>query len=135
MTNKRINVLLWIGLTGTLIIGTSLFVDMYRVAWADHALWWTHQDMRLPLNKTNDNFELYIGGKLLQKHISEKTLFSVDKNLRQYPIASEDITVRINNWDKIKSSILTRATLSAFGFGVAIALLLLGLFEIRGRHT
>jgi hypothetical protein len=116
MTKKRINVLLWVGLAGTLIFGTNLFVNAYRIAWGDHSMWWTHKDMQLPLEKANDNFELYIRGKLLQKHFSEKTLFSVDENLRQNPISSEDITVRMNNWEKIKSSILAKA----------IALLLFG---------
>lgn len=129
MTGKRVNELLWIGITGMLIIGTSFVVDVYRVFWGDHAMWWTHEAMRLPVEKTRDNFELYIGGKLLQKHLSEKTLFSADKNGKRHPVVSEDIAVRLNNWDKIRSSILTTTTMTGFGLGVATTLFAIGLFQ------
>jgi len=129
MLNKRINPILWIGLTGTLIIGTAFFADVYQAFWGDYTMWWTHQSRRLPLEKTKDNFELYIHGKLLQRHLSEKTLFSVDNEGKQYPVVSEDITVRLNNWDKVKSSILTNMTMSGFGFGACITLLLVGLVQ------
>lgn len=127
MMDKRINALLWIGLTGMLIIGTSFVVDVHRAFWGDHTMWWTHQEMRLPVEKTRDSFELYIGGKLLQKHLSERTLFCVDKNGNQVPLVPEDVTVRLNNWDKIKSSILTTTTMTGFALGVATTLFVIGL--------
>lgn len=137
MLNKRINTILWIGLAGMMIIGTAFFADVYRAFWGDHTMWWTHQSMQLPLEKTKDNFELYIRGKLLQRHLSEKTLFSVDSEGKQYPVVSEVITVRLNNWDKVKSSILTNTTISGFGFGVCITLLLVGLVQYfhHGKMT
>ncbi len=125
--DKRINALLWIGLTGMLIIGTSFVADVYRAFWGDDTIWWTHQEMLLPLEKTRDSFELYIGGKLLQKHLSERTLLSVDRHGNHHPLVSEDVTVRLNNWDKIKSSILTTTTMTGFGFGVATTLFVIGL--------
>lgn len=126
---KRANTLLWIGLTGTLIIGTSFFSDVYRAFWGDRSMWWTHQATGLPIEKTRDNFELYIGGKLLQKHLSEKTLFSADSNGKQHVVSSEDIRVRLNNWDKTKSSILTNTTMSGVGFGIVITLFVIGLVQ------
>ncbi len=129
MMSKRVNALLWIGLTGMLFIGTSFVVDVCRAFWGDQTIWWTHQSMRLPVEKTSDSFELYIGGKLLQKHLSERTLFSVDKNGKQYPVVSEDITVRLNNWDKIKASILATTTMTGFGLGVSTTLFVIGLAQ------
>ena len=129
MANKRINPILWIGLTGTLIIGALFITDVYQAFWGDHSIWWTHQGMRLPIEETKDNFELYIAGEPLRKHISGGTLFFVDKNGNQYPIVSKDITVRLNNWDKIKTSILTSTTMSGFAFGVVITLLVIGLIQ------
>ncbi|MGV8073614.1 MAG: hypothetical protein AB2L11_03490 [Syntrophobacteraceae bacterium] len=129
MMSKRVNALLWIGITGMLIIGTSFVADVHRAFRGDNTIWWTHQAMRVPVEKTRDNFELYIVGKPLQKHLSEKTLFSVDKNGKQYLIVSEDITVRLNNWDKVKSSILTTTTMTGFAFGVSITLFVMGLFQ------
>lgn len=130
MTSRRINPLLWIGLIGTLTIGTSYITDVYRAFWGDQSIWWTPQVMRLPVEDTRDNFELYIGGEPLRKHLSNSTLFAVDKNGKQYPIVSKDITVRLNNWDKIKASILRHTTMSGFAFGVAITLLVIGLIQV-----
>jgi hypothetical protein len=129
MANKRINPILWIGLIGTLTIGTSFITDAYRAFRGDHRIWWTPHAMMLPVEETRGNFEIYIGGKPLQKHLSDGTLFSVDKNGKQYPIVSKDIAVRLNNWDKIKASILGHTTMSGFAFGVAITLLVIGLIQ------
>jgi hypothetical protein len=130
MANKRVNPILWIGLIGTLTIGTSFITDAYRAFWGDQSIWWTPQAMTLPVEETRDNFELYIGGKPLRKHLSDGTLFSVDNNAKQYSLVSKDITVRLNNWDKIKASILGHTTISGFAFGVAITLLVIGLIQI-----
>jgi len=127
--NRQINALLWIGLIGMLLIGTSLFTDLYRAFWGDRTIWWTHQGMRLPIEETKDNFELYIGGEPLRKHLSNGTLFSVDKNGTRYPVVSKDITVRLNNWEKVKASTLTYTTMSGFAFGGAITLFVIGLIQ------
>jgi len=129
MVNNRINTILWIGLIGTLLIGTSFITDVYRVFWGDQNIWWTHQAMRLPIDEMRDNFELYFGGEPLSKHLSNGTLFSVDKNGKQYPIAFKDITVRLNNWNKVRASILTYTTMSGFAFGVVSTLLVIGLIK------
>jgi len=130
MMNKRINALLWIGIVGTLLIGTSLFTDVYRAFWGDHTIWWTHQSMRIPLEETKDNVELYVGGEPLRKHLSDGALFSLDKNGKQYPVVSKDVTVRLNNWEKVRASILKRTTMSGFAFGVVMTLLVIGLIQI-----
>ena len=129
MLNNRINTILWIGIIATLLIGTSFITDVYRVFWGDKNIWWTHQAMRLPIEETRDTFELYIGGEPLAKHISDGTLFSVDKNGKQYRIVYKDLTVRLNNWNKVKASILTYTTMSGFAFGVACTLLVIGLVQ------
>ena len=130
MMNNRINVLLWIGLLGTLAFGIRFTTDVYRVVWGDHSIWWTPQEMRLPIDETRNNFEMYIGGKLLQRHLSEGTLFSVDKHGEQYRIVSKDISVRLNNWDKVKALILRNASIGGFALGVTITLFLIGLIKV-----
>jgi hypothetical protein len=117
------------GLTGSLIFGTTFFDNVYQAFRGDQTIWWTPQTMRLPIEETKNNFEIYIGGTSLQKHFSDKTLFSVDKNGKQYPVVSKDITVRLNNWDKTQSSLLTNTTMSGFAFGVSIALLVVGVIQ------
>lgn len=127
--SKPVNTLLWIGLTGTLLIGSSFVADVYHAFWGDHSVWWTHRDMPLSVEKTSDYFELYVARKPLQRHLSEKTLFSLDNNGNQFPLVSEDITVRLNHWDKVKSSILTNTTFSGFGLGVSMTLFVIGLVQ------
>jgi hypothetical protein len=133
MMNRSINSLLWIGLTGIFLIGSSFVSDLYQAYRGDNSMWWTHNDKRLSLEETRDSFELYISGKLLQKHITDGTLSGADKSGTPYPIASGDIAVRLNNWDKIRTSILSRATVSGFGFGVSVTLAAAGLIQIFRR--
>jgi hypothetical protein len=130
MMTRRINALLWIGIIGTLVIGTNFITDVYRAFRGDHGIWWTPQAMRLPIEETKDNFELYIGGEPLRNYLSNGTLFSVDKNGTQYPVVSKDITVRLNNWDKVRASVLTHSTMSGFAFGVAVTLFVIGLIQV-----
>jgi hypothetical protein len=134
MINRQINSLLWIGLTGTIILGTIFFADLYRAFWGDRTIWWTHQAMKVPVEETKDNFELFIAGRLLQKHLADGTLLGVDNDGKQYPIVAKDVTVRLNNWDKIKATILGHTTMSGFGFGVALTLLVMGLIQFFGRR-
>ena len=134
MIKRQTNSLLWIGLTGTIIIGTIFFADLYRVFQGDRTIWWTHQAARLPVEQTKDNFELYIAGKLLQKHLSDGTLLGVDNDGRQYLIVAKDVTARLNNWDKIKATIFGHTTMSGFGFGVALTLLVICLIQLFHRE-
>ncbi len=46
---------------------------------------------------------------------------------------SKDLTLRLNNWYKVKSSILTNAILSGVAFGIVITVLLLGLIQVFGQ--
>jgi hypothetical protein len=130
MKDRKINSLVWVGLLGTFIIGSSLFTDVYRAFRAEQNIWWTPQTMRLTPEETRDHIELYIGGKLLQKHLSDGTLFSVDKNGEQYRLVSKDVSARMNNWNKMKASLLANTTASGFLFGVSLTLLITGLIQV-----
>ena len=54
-----------------------------------------------------------------------------------HPLVAKDITVRLNNWNKRKAELLTHTTVSGFLFGVAVALLAIGLIQsfTRGKKT
>lgn len=129
MTRKQINPLLLAGIIGTLVIGLHFFTSLYQAVSGDRNIWWTHQNMRLPLDKTQDHFELYIGGKLLQKHLAEKTIFLAGKDSTYTPVAPQDVAVRLNGRDKVRIIHLTNTTISGFGMGIAIALLAVGLVQ------
>jgi len=87
--------------------------------------------MQLTLSETKNSFELFISGKPLRNHIAEETLFALDEEGKRYCVISKDIGVRLNNRHKVKASLLGSALYSAFGSGVAITCLVLGLIEIR----
>lgn len=53
----------------------------------------------------------------------------MDNEGKQYNVVPEDIDVRLNNWEKVKSSILKNTTMSGFGFGVCITLFFVGLVQ------
>jgi hypothetical protein len=129
MKPKSINPLFLIGLIGFFIFGGSFFIDIYSAFYGDKDIYWTHQEMKLPIETTRNDFEIFIAGKSLQNHLSDKTIYMTDKNGMQYPVVAEDINVRLNNWNKIKSTILTKTTFTGVGFGITLTLLIIGLVQ------
>jgi hypothetical protein len=125
----RYNTLLWMGLTGSLIFGTTFFENIYQAFWANQTIWWTPQSMRLPIEETKNDFEIYIAGTPLNKHLSERTLTALDKNGKPYPVVSKDITIRRNNWDRTQSSILANTTFIGLVFGASLTMMLIGLYQ------
>jgi len=125
----RYNALLWMGLTGSLIFGTTFFENIYQAFWANQTIWWTPQSMRLPIEETKNDFEIYIAGTPLNKHLSERTLTALDKNGKPYPVVSKDITIRRNNWDRTQSSILANTTFIGLVFGASLTMMLIGLYQ------
>jgi hypothetical protein len=123
------NALLWMGLTGSLIFGATFFENVYRAFWGDQTIWWTPQSMSLPFEETKNDFELYIAGTSLNKHLSERTLTTVDKNGKPYPVVAKDITVRRNNWNRTQSSILADTTFIGLVFGASLTMMLIGLYQ------
>ena len=130
MKKKSINPLLLVGMIGVLTIGSSLAADLMQVFYGEQGIYWTHKDMLLPLEKTGDDFQVLIGGKPLQDHLDERTFFAADGELVPYPVASRDVTVRVNNWPSVKTRIFTKTTFTGFAFGVNLTLLITGLVQV-----
>ena len=130
MKTWQINPLVWTGLFGVLTIGTGFFIDLHQAFRGEQNIWWTNRDKGLSIELTQDAFELYVAGMLLQKRLEGRDLFLMDDEGITRPILSKDIIVRLNNWDKRKASLLTHTTMSGFFFGVAFALLVMGLIQV-----
>lgn len=126
--------MLGIGLSGVFIFGSSFFVDLYRAFWGNETIWWTTQTQRLPIEQTRNSVELYINNTLLQKHLADGTLLVVDANGTPSPVVTGAVGVRLNNWDKVKTGILTNTTLTGFGFGVAVTLLVIGAVQFFANN-
>jgi hypothetical protein len=77
--------------------------------------------MTVPLDETNNDFAIFVGGDPLQKHVARGGLFACDKEWEPYQVVSEDIKIRINNWYKTKASLLHWSVYFAFGLGICIA--------------
>jgi len=86
--------------------------------------------MHLPIEDSRDHFELFINGKPLQKHLANGSLFALDNNGEKYRVVSKDLTIRLNNWNKVKSSILANAIISGVAFGVVITVLVIGIIQV-----
>ena len=129
----RINPLVFMGLIGMFTIGTNFAWQLYRAFWSNQDIWWTPQTMQLSIENSKNNFELFISGKSLQKHLTDESLFALDNNGEQYHVVSNDLTIRLNNWNKVKSSILTNAIISGVAFGIIITVLAIGLIQVFGQ--
>jgi len=130
---KKMNALLIVGLIGILTIGVNFGVQLNRVFRGDPGIWWTAKTMPLSFEETKDAFELFIDGRLLQRHLADGTLMIAKSDGEHRRLASSDITVRLNNWHKVKASILAQALPSCFLFGVSLTMLVLGLAQIVAR--
>ena len=121
------------GITGTLIF-VSIFAANYgETLFGSKDIWWTPMPLALPLNDTRQEFELYIKGDLLQKHLERGTL-AVVKERQSLPLTMNDVKVRLNNWHKIKSSGLTGVAVFAFFLGISFTLLIMGIIQFFKRE-
>ena len=134
MTQTGIRALINLGLTGVLVIGSILAVQLYSAFGADENIWWTADTMPLKLDETKNSFELFIKGKSLQNQISDGNLLLNQENTA--PVSSSDITARVNNWYKIKSSTLSFTLLSSFLFGTFLTMLVIGIIQnMKSKRT
>ncbi|MCI5114712.1 MAG: hypothetical protein D3915_07230 [Candidatus Electrothrix sp. AU1_5] len=127
---KFINPLLLIGMIGVFTTGSSLYADLMQVFYGDHSIYWTQKDSPLSLEKTGNNFLVFIGEKRLQDHLNGKTFFAADGELVPYPVLAKDVTVRVNNWPSVKAQILNKTIFTSFAFGVNLTLLIVGLVQV-----
>ncbi|MCF8083452.1 MAG: hypothetical protein K9M96_10170 [Deltaproteobacteria bacterium] len=133
MKNMKLNPLLLIGAIGFFTIGSQFAAQIGRAYWGNQDIWWTPRNMQLPIQDTQNHFRLFISGKRLQGHLDDGTLFAVDSRGDQYRVVSKDITVRLNNWCQVKTSILGHALMLGVPFGIVLTLLTVGLFQTFGK--
>ena len=133
MRKRQINPLLLMGFIGILTIGTRFTAELYRAYWGNDSIWWTHQQMRLPVEDSGNSFILYIAGKPLQGHLDEGSLFAAAADGQKFRVVAGDVGVRLNNWYRVKASILTWALISAFAFGCSVTLFVTGLIQYLTR--
>ncbi|HON58281.1 MAG TPA: hypothetical protein PLT45_01970 [Smithella sp.] len=126
---RKMNDMLAIGLTGTIIFGFIFASNFMEAHWGNKDIWWTPMAKAVPLDQAKEHFELYIGGRLLQRHLEQETLSAVDQTGKPYKVVSNDVRVRLNNWDEVKTLKLNNAVITAFFLGISFALLVMGLIR------
>ncbi len=129
----RLNPLLFMGIIGMFTIGANFAMQLYRGFYGNQDIWWTAKTMRLGIEDSEGSFELFIGGKLLQKHLADGSLFAVDSNGEQHRVVAKDLAVRLNNWHKVRCSILANGIVSGIAFGVVVTVLVVGVVQVCGR--
>ncbi len=135
MRKTKLNALLIIGIIGIFTCGSNFAVQIYRAFGGNQDIWWTAKTMPLTIDETKESFELSINGKTIQKHLSEGTLLALNDNGNQKPVVSGDISVRLNNWNKVRASILNNALFSSVLFGASITMLIMGLIQVLNRRS
>jgi hypothetical protein len=135
MKQTKLNALLLIGIIGVFTVGSNFSVHMYRAFGGDQDIWWTARTMPLSVDEIKDSFELFIDNKSIHKHLSDGTLQVLLKNGNHKRIVSSDINFRINNWSKVKSSILTNSLLPCFLFSASLTMLVIGLIQVFSKKN
>jgi len=126
---RRLNPLLLAGLIGTAVSG-SIFAEQYGAAvWGNQNIWWTPLELALPLAVTVGEFELYIGGELMQRQVERGALAVKDEQGAMRPVAPAEIRIRLNNWQKIRAERLHGAVFAALSLGISLACLGLGVAQ------
>jgi hypothetical protein len=130
---RKINALLIIGITGSIIFGIQFTIHYGRTIWGNKDMWWTPMSMALPLSKTDQKFKLFLKDELLQDYIKQGALSATGPNGKTYCVATEDFKIRLNNWNKTKASFLQSAVFAAFFLGISITCLILGITQFFSK--
>lgn len=125
---KKNNSLFFLGLTGLIIVGSFFIADLFSTFFGNKNIYWTATTMMLPYEKSTNDFEIFIRGELLQKSITENKLVLYDKNETFTNVTLDDLSYRLNNYYKVKSSNLTKLIFTSFFFGVFVSIFIVSFF-------
>ena len=131
---RKINGWLLIGIIGIAVFGSHLAIQYGQAVWGNSDMWWTPRSMALPLSETRQNFELFVRGELLQRHLDRGSLSAIDSQAGRYSFVPEDVEVRLYNWQKVKSSMLHIAVLAAFMLGISVMSLIVGIIQFVAKN-
>ncbi len=111
------NPFLIIGIIGIFTCGSPFATKYVQAIWGDPDIWWTPTSMALPLDQTKNHVAILLQGVSFDRHIDQGRLTVTDDRGATYRLTSGDITVRVNNWHKIRASRLHWAVYFALALG------------------
>lgn len=126
---RKMNLLLIIGLVGTPIAGTQFGIDYGRAIWGETQIWWTPQQLALPLEQTSNQFQILLDNEPLANHLTRNSLTALGAEGLAYFVTPEMVRVRLNNWPQVQAGMLHMAVYSALALGVSLTCLIVGALE------
>lgn len=133
MRQRRLNALLIIGSIGVFTVGSNVAVQLYRAFGQNKDIWWTARNMPLRLDEAKHRFEIFIKEESLDVYLSDSALYIKRDDETYDCIAASDISVRINNWYEVKSSLLAHSLFPSFLFGACFTMLTIGIVQVLGK--
>lgn len=120
-------------LTLFLVAAVPLFTELSRRS----DIWWTPQAMLVPLAQGADRVEVYVRGKSLATLIEAGQLRMAEGGGSD-ALATSDVGLRLNNWDRVRAERLPLQLVRASACGAMACLFLLtltGRLAYRGERN
>jgi predicted xylose isomerase-like sugar epimerase len=111
-------------------------VPLYGALFRRSDIWWTPHAMLVPLAESTDRVEIYARGKPLAALLQAGQLRIAEEG-GSSTLATRDVGLRFNNWDRVRVERLPLLLVYAAGCGVTACMLLLvltGRLAYRGER-
>ena len=127
MKQRRMHPLLMISLPAFIIFGSLFITYLISGLRSDPNIWWTAGSLPLDHPQSRRAFELFINGQAINQILMENSLAMVTPGGQATPVSKDDITVRLNSWQWVKSRSLGLAALFGFLFGACLVMVIIGM--------
>ena len=127
---RNINPVLLVGIIGVCVLGPLFAAQFGRAVWGNRDIWWTPKTLALSLDETQADFQVFVSDAPLQDLVAQGALTTTDSSGKRHQVVAQEISVRLNNWHKVKATFLYSAIFSAFMLGLAVTCLMLGLVQV-----
>lgn len=116
-----------------LIFGIAIFLipasHLFRFFTQRSDIWWTPKALSVPPLESSDRVQIYVRGELLQEQLKAQRLrVLTDQGL--VTLTDSDVTLRFNNYDRVRVAQMPTLLAAAGGVGLAGLVVLL---SILGR--
>jgi hypothetical protein len=95
-------------------------------------IWWTPAGMATPLAASGDRVKIYVRGEPLDDLLSKAQLqLSTESSVAA--VAPSEVTLRFNNYDRVRAGRLPSVLSAGVGVGAALVLLVLGMVGLNPK--
>ena len=109
-------------LTGAMLLIPA--VALYSELSKRSDIWWTPATNQLPLAESRDRVEIYVRGRPLGMLVDQGHLAITD-SAGPHVLTSQDIAVRLNNWDRVRIQRLPLLLMYSAVLGAGVVALVL----------